>query len=381
VIIKYIVLTKPIFPVAFKHVVCGASQPIYDEIMKMEKLFLDQSRDVQNQYREALIELKQSHRQLMEHISKDDLTMMKQQQQKEVMAIHTQWHTKIRELFYQHQKEYADKILAIYKNMTDSNVTKEADPSLSMVESPTENAVQENTLDPTIQALVDMGFSAEDSKCALEISKGNMEGAIMLLLESPEKIKEHQKQSKNSVPLQNKRTPQQLFQRRKSNSFSLSPHSSQPTLIAKGDLAQYRSFSSPKIHQESKPSTSAKNSQRVLSTSPFGRVGNFLEKAMDAFRIDDDKQQNSDEDEVMSDTFTVYCGSQQHKTMYNLWLQVSDIESHFVSSDDPMQKMAIKASKQQTLYSNTLSGMIFVVRESDLPDYVTGVKINKRNHD
>jgi hypothetical protein len=343
----------------------------------MERMFLDQSRDLQNQYREALIELKQSHRQIMEHINKDDLVMMKQQQQKEVMATHTKWHTRIRDLFHRQQIEFSDKIQLIYKNMTEPREEKKA-PDNS-VDSSIVNDRPDSIADPSIRHLLDMGFSADDSRCALEISKGNVESAIMLLLESPDKIKEHQKLAKITAPSSSKRAAQELFQRRKSNSFSLTPHSSQPTLIAKGDLAQHRSFSSPKINQDSKPSASAKNSQKVLSTSPFGRMGNFLEKAMDAFRIDDDKQSSSDEGEVMSDTFTVYCGSQQHKTMYNLLLQVSDFGNHFALSDDPMQRMAIRASTQQTLYSNALSGMILVVRESDLSDYPTGVKINKRN--
>jgi hypothetical protein len=284
---------------------------------------------------------------------------MKQQQQKQVLEIHTKWHSKLDTLFHEQQKEYQQKIMEIHHSLLHPV------ESVEIADVKVEERVPVQVPSQDVQALMDMGFTKKDSEIALEISKNNMERAIMILLESPHLIQEHAQTAK----LPRKKTP---FSLRKSNSLTFLGEG-EGNAVPQLDWSQKRSFSSPKLPQES---PQVKKQQRVLSTSPFGKVGNFLEKAMDAFRLEDDILKTDEPEDSFSDTFTVYCGSQQLKTMYNLQLQVLDIQKMLMLSDDPLQRMAIKASTDQSLYSSSLSGLVVLVRQVDLPTYQNG-KVNK----
>jgi hypothetical protein len=375
------------FPIAFHYVVAHCSQPIYDNMISIEKGYASQQRNLQNQYREALLQLKQSHKQIMEHIGADDKPLMKQQQQKEAIHIHTKWHSKIDSLCSEQQKEYQAKIIDIYHSLLHPGpleVTEPMPPAVESIDkgSSTVRENEDSAANPSqkleIQSMIDMGFTKEDAKIALEISKNNVERAIMILLETPNLIQEH---VQRSVNLPRKKVPKDTYGLRKSNSMTFVGESSnEPKSIPQLDWSQKRSFSSPKLPQEIASPKSSKKPQRVLSTSPFGKVGNFLGKAMDVFRLEEDiLQKDDDEEELLSDTFTVYCGSQQQKTMYNLQLQVVDMQKLLVISNEPSQTMAIKASTHQSLYSNSLSAMVVLVKDSDLQKYPNGTKVNKCN--
>jgi hypothetical protein len=221
----------------------------------------------------------------------------------------------------------------------------------------------------TVQALMDMGFNQKDSIIATEISKNSLERAIAILLETPNVIQDYilQKEASDS-----KMKMSHLFQLRKSNSMTFTPQTDSPLRMKKIpsiDWSQKRSFSSPKLAGESKA--------KKPSTSPFSKVGNFLEKAMDAFRVDDVNKKENKQEENLSDTFTVFCGGQQVKTRYNVQLHVLDISTLYKEFSDPLQETAIKASTHQSLYSNFLSGVIMLVRQCDLKKYKIGKTANK----
>ncbi|KAI8929948.1 hypothetical protein BC831DRAFT_441671 [Entophlyctis helioformis] len=120
--------------------------------------------------------------------------------------------------------------------------------------------------------------------------------------------------------------------------------------------------------------------------SPLTRMGSFIEKAMEAFRIDDESKVYGEEDDDgedvndgqvdLSESFTIYFGSQV-RVMYSVMLQTRDSSEAFVPLAEAAQAMAVRAQMCSALYSQSVSGIVVLLRRKDFAQYGQGTTANR----
>ncbi|KAK5665876.1 hypothetical protein QVD99_007502 [Batrachochytrium dendrobatidis] len=304
----------------------------------------------------------------------------------------------------------------------------------------TSNApVIENTQEPAInnaeKELSEMGFELNQIRAALEITEKDTERAIILLLENPRLVREHmraketlaceaatRKHADHEVPALRMRGSNSLLNLKGMDkdipnplSFLMAASTSQAEVDtttsvkdqrvelgirtlnksrhkSEQSLSGKRSFSfTRQLFQggQSNSSTdgvygpfSTSNQDRSNSISKPGaltlnRVGSFFEKAMDAFRMDDEqKVQEPEEAQVdMSESFTIYFGTQV-RLMFSVMLQTYCDHTSDLASNSA-QELALHAQMCSALYSQSVSGMILLLRSSDFANYSHGTTANK----
>lgn len=207
--------------------------------------------------------------------------------------------------------------------------------------------------------MTSMGFTIEQAESALDITHGETENAVILLLENPQTVMDHRRS--RTAPLESlKNTPAATaFALNKSKSFMTIGESTKSTVETSGSRHSLNKSNSFSFSKSTDP-------------NPLSKVGNFLGNAMDAFRTDF-KDSSPIE---LSDTFTVYSGSQV-RAMNNLRLQVASHASYFQSNQDPIQQVAIRAQTCISLYSQSLSGIVVLLKPSDFKTYCTPSSVNR----
>jgi predicted transcriptional regulator len=293
-------------PDAFNHLVTEAPDREYQKIVEMEREFGIQLKELYQQYNEALSDLMSAHRLILSTVTEDEAKMLKKQQKVEVFDTHDRFIGKLNTLNKQQKDEFSNAVVKIYlknvhgkKDIEEQLLTKKATHSIEPVV--TENKISEKAIikaekSPSesqgtsvqIKDLMDMGFTKEDAAAALDLAKQSMvsslliqEQAVILLLESPDKVEEFKK-SKSKVLIKSKSS---LLKERKSSSLAnISEPASDAVLreVKPIDWSRRRSFSDPKLAAQ------VKNKEPSKLKNPFVKVGNFLEKAIDALMLDEE---------------------------------------------------------------------------------------------
>ncbi|KAJ2993051.1 hypothetical protein HDV02_002697 [Globomyces sp. JEL0801] len=398
--VKYSIDEKPIFPLAFQYLTCKASQSVFEALIEQEDTFKSTMNDTARQFTTAMKDLhewygnisKVSHLNMLNYVNESP--EIKQQQVEEVESMFKSWFPQLETLRETQKLEYQAYVLHQYQNLITPLDQVEKSPTSNKMETLNDDIVEggsdvgEEKIEQSVEAtekpdkkmlnevlevnsndereeteemptekassLMQMGFDLSDSNSALEITHDNMvidpkfyfskERAVALLLEKPHVVKEHSK----SKLMSKKRQP----------------------ASEKSDLASKRSLSMSKVKHDDVASS------LKATSSMFGK---FFEKARAAFTVEDDgyEMRFQNEESVvdfanMSESFTVYCGSQQVRTMYNLQLKVSDLSSHLQIQKDRAQFIAMKGSSYQSLYSDSISGMIVPVNINTLFNYGKG---------
>lgn len=76
-----------------------------------------------------------------------------------------------------------------------------------------------------------------------------------------------------------------------------------------------------------------------------------------------------------SESFTVHFGS-QIRLMYHMMLHTQSTVDLFTPASDSVQEMALRAQKNTALYSQSLSGVIVLLRSKDFTGYADGLTAN-----
>ncbi|RKO91274.1 hypothetical protein BDK51DRAFT_27427, partial [Blyttiomyces helicus] len=220
-----------------------------------------------------------------------------------------------------------------------------------------------------IRELSEMGFSAEQADAALDLTRRNMEEAIILLLENPARVNDR---------ILARRT---ILRRSSSSTFpapstSASPPSTPAPLKRSHSsfLQQWRGpVASPEPPQRrfSPLAFLQQQQQRMSDAAPMKRVSSILGKAMGALGLEENESTSpvsASDDPELSEAFTIYFGTQV-RTMYNLRLQVSDLQSVFNPPTDAAQEMAYRAQTASSIYSQSLSGVVVLLTPKDFAKY------------
>ncbi|KAI8900242.1 hypothetical protein BC833DRAFT_563502 [Globomyces pollinis-pini] len=419
--VKYSIDEKPIFPLAFQYLTCKASQSVFEALIEQEDTFKSTMNDTARQFTTAMKDLHEwygnisnvSHLNMLNYVNESP--EIKQQQVEEVESMFKSWFPQLETLRETQKLEYQAYVLHQYQNLITPLDQVEKSPTSNKMETLNDEIVEggsdvgEEKIEQSVEAtekpdkkmlnevlevnsndereeteemptekassLMQMGFDLSDSNSALEITHDNMvidpkfyfskERAVALLLEKPHVVKEHSK----SKLMSKKRQPAVLM-KKSSSFFNITENGRHSSTSEKSDLASKRSLSMSKVKHDDVASS------LKATSSMFGK---FFEKARAAFTVEDDgyEMRFQNEESVvdfanMSESFTVYCGSQQVRTMYNLQLKVSDLSSHLQIQKDRAQFIAMKGSSYQSLYSDSISGMIVPVNINTLFNYGKG---------
>ncbi|KAI9315783.1 hypothetical protein DFJ73DRAFT_930701 [Zopfochytrium polystomum] len=230
----------------------------------------------------------------------------------------------------------------------------------------------------------DMGFTKEQAVAALDLSGRNLEEAIMLLLEQPERIAERISFVQNEARKPLSPSPS-LSNLRRPFSGSATPWNSTPRFPSRFLGTSGSGSSTP--NTESVPAGGRRGfsplafiqqqQQKLVATTASSqglkRMSSFLGKAMEALGMEDlerGKEVNDFAD--LSETFTTYFGTQV-RTMYNLRLSVCSFGEQLFRVDDPALETAIRAQTAASLYSESLCGVILVIRAKEvMKGYASG---------
>lgn len=201
-----------------------------------------------------------------------------------------------------------------------------------------------------IDELKDMGFEIEQALLALEATDGDMERAVMILLENPQSIKEHIRSK--STPTGSTNTMPKNFQATKSL-LSVNTQNSMD-LPRQPELIKNKTFSFSKINDifKVKPLETSSDGQNSFQTSTQATNAN------------------------LSDVFTIYSGSQV-RSMTNIRLEVSTSASYFQPNPNHNQETALRMQTCMNLYSQLLTGIIVILKPSDFQNYCSKDCVNQ----
>ncbi|KAJ3258090.1 hypothetical protein HK103_004083 [Boothiomyces macroporosus] len=316
------------------------------------------------QYRESIDDIQQP-------ITEGNIVEIAQERKRQQQEYHLYQEGYINQLnvnLNRQRKLYKNLVLKTYCNLMHleyiEEIVEDPPPKPIQAESPKPEATPKKEISKPVMELMDMGFEEQDASSALEMAKNSMERAVMLLLESPDKVKEYTKSKILTKPRFPKTMQQSSNLRKSSSNSNIVEDKTKPKSHS---LSEKRSFSLSKLVGNESP--------KPARASPFS---NFLEKMSDAFKIDDEGRASDVQKDFthLSETFTIYSGTQQIRNMYNIQLKVVERGSFFKLNDDSMQNTALKISTYSTLYSSSVSAIILLVNKNELSNYGKG-KANK----
>jgi len=232
-----------------------------------------------------------------------------------------------------------------------------------------DNKEKEN---PNVKELLDMGFTNDQAKAALELSKNNLEQAIFYLLEKPFVVEEHIKKTKekmNEMKTLSKSPFNSMLNlnwndTEKTNSIG----TSEPFLPISRSLTNLNLKSTSIMGM--KKLGSLIGSIKDISAQASSSILNRQSEEPENFEYD------STLDEELSESFTMYYGTQV-RMMYNIRIMVQNFENLFKIPKNNEQQLAYFAQTASSLYSDNINGIIVLLTPSDWPKYAMGESANK----
>ncbi|KAJ3276080.1 hypothetical protein HDV01_006250 [Terramyces sp. JEL0728] len=340
------------FSNAFHYLISHPDQKILDSIMEFEEKYQVEQEKSYELYRETIGEVQQP-------IAEGNIVEIAQERKRQQQEIQLYLDGYINQLnvnLGRQRKLYRNFILKTFSEIMNMEYTEEIVEDLP---NPAPKPIEKQVPKPVLE-LMDMGFEEQDVTSALEMAKNSMEGAVMLLLESPDKVKEHAR-----AKLLTKRFPKTMQQ----NSILRKSSSNSNIADDKKSLSEKRSFSLSKLVGNESPKPSR--------ASPFS---NFLEKMTDAFKVEDEARASETKIDFtnLSESFTIYSGTQQIRNLYSIQLKVVERGAFFKLNNELYS--ALKLSTYSALYSPSISAIILLVNENELEGYGRG-KANKQLFD
>ncbi|CAG8513604.1 989_t:CDS:2 [Funneliformis mosseae] len=246
-------------------------------------------------------------------------------------------------------------------------------PSSSNVD---EKLIVNGNINEEIIKIKEMGFTDEQSKVALEMANGNMQEAIMLLLDNKKKVDAiiANGSALNSIPIP--RRPSMVSQ---SQQLSPPPHRRSKSHSKQLQLAIQKqekkgTWSPITFLQQQK-----NNMMTSQNNSSVRKLGGWINKAMENFGFEEENGNGNHmqlEDPRLVESFTISLGNQV-KVTHNLRLLVSDMDDLLKSSNDIARDMAYRAQTAASLYSQDLTAIILLLTPKDWPLYKLGKSANK----
>ncbi|KAL1919277.1 uncharacterized protein VTP21DRAFT_1969 [Calcarisporiella thermophila] len=250
------------------------------------------------------------------------------------------------------------------------------------------NSVQkmEEPKDPAlakmIKELQEMGFGPAHAECALKMAQRNMEQAVMLLLEQPQKVNEAVAAASTPPPPPPPTPPPPPVPPKSRSGSVSSVGSGRPRSSSRS--SNRASISSGKNRTWSPISFLQQQKQAILSSqggSSVRKLSVLFGRAMENLGMDDEAGgpmlgRYTDNEPQFVESFTVSLGNQV-KSMHNLRLLVSDLDTLFAKSTDPTKEMAHRAQTAASLYGNNLSATLVLLTPRDWPKYKSGKSTNR----
>ncbi|KAI8813329.1 hypothetical protein BJ742DRAFT_479704 [Cladochytrium replicatum] len=269
-----------------------------------------------------------------------------------------------------------------------------------------------------LNELNSMGFTLEHADAALEMTRGNMEQAVSVLLEQPARVTQHSSQKLQNI-IARRRQQQQQQQNNPLALLSQTINRSSSTLFKElagivreasenvGGGSPQAPVVSPRTSTQSTPTQSPGVTRRPRPPSmfnPLRKVSSILGKALgmeDMNDVDDypnspSRRGPSLEDAELSETFMMQFGTQV-RTMYNLRMAVlnngmgdvfrpiivkakRDGQEHDGEdaevADMMARTIAYRAQTASALYSKDLTGAVVLLSSKDFARYGSSRSVN-----
>jgi hypothetical protein len=239
-----------------------------------------------------------------------------------------------------------------------------------------------------VKNIEEMGFLKEEAECALGMTNCNVQQAIMLLLEQPDKVKAAlasaestaQKPSPGKVNMKrmsanipNRSSSQAQFGNDSPSGSPQRPNSRQRAVTNPGSLTDAlnkngRSWSPITFLQQQK------HAMENTNVSSVRKLGGWLGKAMENLGLDDNgspfpTSPGQMHTSQLVESFTITLGTTHARATHNLRLVVMDEATEIFCPDisDTGRELAYRAQNANNLYSNQLSAMVVLVDINEVP--------------
>ena len=402
----------------FNLVISKATNEDARKLRGLEESFQHSLSDTFLQYSEALKEMAQTHQAVLQTLQKSEIDQVLRQQKRELADCHKYWMSLLKDLAVSQKNDFRKRIDHIYRKIMGESVSDSEDDEVPVQANetkydvtinyePNENSRTINRADnppnqneaevqdrpeteesvlpwqqDKVRSLKDMGFPGSDAVAALKIANFDVDQALAILLESPNMIKEYQDAKIRQDSLIQESLKSKLL-KKSSSLFNLSDNLEKvQRQVPKLDWeARKRRYSA-----SSKTETGVNNAQPVPTSSRDSKSKNPLEKMMGAFgsmfseadtiELKGLIRNNAPGNQPLVDTFAFQCGSMHVKVKYNCQLKVDTLQNLLNPQIDDVQRMALKAASDHTLYSSNLCGLVVFVTQSEVATYGNNQKVN-----
>ncbi|KAG0270233.1 hypothetical protein DFQ27_009611 [Actinomortierella ambigua] len=253
-------------------------------------------------------------------------------------------------------------------------------------------------------SLQEMGFTQEQAEGALIIYNRNMDDALNLLLEKPDKIPGLLLAKQKAVALaestrqkKQAQAPQPPSQRLVARSTSVSTPSSSPRQQQQQNRQSWGNNNNLNTNQAARDKVwspipflqQGRNALLTSNASPsVKKIGGWLNKAIENLGLDDEVHHQSSRQSGngglasspnLMESFTVVLGTSHSKVTHNLRLAVTDASEIFpaggrLRSD---RDAAIHAQTSSSLYGRNLTGLVQLVNIKDWAKYKRGQTVHQ----
>ena len=392
----------------FNLVISKATDEDTRKLRGLEDSFQHSLSDTFLQYSGALKEMAQTHQAILQALQKSEIDQVLRQQKRELADCHKYWMSLLKELAVSQKNDFRTRIDHIYRKIIGESVSDSEDGEVlvpanetqydaTINDEPNENSrtieaedqnrpeAEESVLpwqQDKVSSLKDMGFPGSDAVAALKIANFDVDQALAILLESPKMIKEYQDAKIRQDCLIQESLKSKLL-KKSSSLFNLSenPEKIQRQVPKLDWEARKRRDSA-----SSKTETGVNKAQPVPTSSRDSKSKNPLEKMMGTFgsmfsEVEAIESKGLTRKPALGnrplvDTFAFQCGTMHVKVKYNCQLKVDTLQNLLNPQIDDVQRMALKAASDHTLYSSNLCGLVVFVTQSEVATYGNNQKVN-----
>ncbi|KAJ3106162.1 hypothetical protein HDU97_006979 [Phlyctochytrium planicorne] len=332
---------------AYNALVNSSANSVFDTLLQLEKSYAEAVDEAHNQREQSLANLESQHADSLDHAvqggGESNVSYIVTRHVEDVEMLQATTESQLQELYSTQRSEYRDFVIKVYDEMIarDTSSGPHIGPS-----STTPKPVKEERV---------------------ESVSGGVEGQKVLSAA----IKKLERMPSNEMLVSSG------LRQRKEDAKRV-----QPEDLVDEDLARkikdITEMGFTAAQAKAALTLTSKNSQQAKlsaqGSAPLKKMSSMLGKAIGALVPDENVMKTEHSD--LSETFTIYFGTQV-KTMYNLRLSVLDFsETFFKIRPDPSQELAYRAQTASSLYSNNLSALIVLLSPHDFKRYKYGKTAN-----
>ncbi|KAI9142697.1 hypothetical protein BKA69DRAFT_1065902 [Paraphysoderma sedebokerense] len=407
--LKYSKVLKdpPLFPKAYNALINAPISGLFDTLIQLEQSYTQSVEEVFKVKEQDLANLRTKHAKELEANKSREVSELVAKHLEELEIAQATWNSELEELRSSQKREYRDFICNLFLEyqqqskdakpgtldsktliatvLNKPSLKRSASAELLQIDggetgsSSDERKKKGDGSDSfsrlkEIKELKEMGFSKEQAAAALNLSQSNMEQAVSLLLESPEKVNSYINAQTQKQQILNRRLSMESIQ-----SSSSIPFTQSPTAITPLTPKQKKPMWSPLTFLQQQKPIPVKDKDGSTGTNvnlAVKKLGSWIGKAMENLRNED--ANNTPPAPPPTESFSITLGTQL-KFTYHLHLTQQSVDDLFTKPS--LSDMAVKAQTVTGIYGMDVKAIIVPVATKDWVKFRRGWVGNKALHD